>query len=151
MLAELFNDKTNTTNISFNFLKPITLKERNRLKKYIKSLFKKESKSLNSLSLVFCSDKYLLNINKEFLNHNYYTDIITFDLSTDTNLIDAEIYISIERVKENAKTFKSTIKTELHRVIFHGVLHLCGYQDKSQSQKTIMRNKEDQALKKYFN
>ena len=151
MLAELFNDKNNTTNISFNFLKPITLKERNRLKKYIKSLFKKESKSLNTLSLVFCSDKYLLNINKEFLNHNYYTDIITFDLSTDTNLIDAEIYISIERVKENAKTFKSTIKTELHRVIFHGVLHLCGYQDKSQSQKTIMRNKEDQALKKYFN
>jgi rRNA maturation RNase YbeY len=150
MLAEPLNQKNNNTNISFNFLKPITLKERNRLKNYIKSVFKKEAKSLNSLSIIFCSDKYLLNINKEFLHHNYYTDIITFDLSSSNKLIDGELYISIERVKENAKTFKSTIKTELHRVIFHGVLHLCGYQDKSQSQKIIMRQKEDQSLKKYF-
>lgn len=150
MLAELFNHNNNGTNISFNFLKPITLKERLRLKNYITSVFKNESKSLNSLSIVFCSDKYLLKINKEFLKHNYYTDIITFDLSTTNHLIDGEIYISIERVKENAKTFNSTIKTELHRVIFHGVLHLCGYQDKSQSQKITMRQKEDQALKKYF-
>jgi rRNA maturation RNase YbeY len=150
MLAELFNDKNNTTNISFNFLKPITLKERNRLKNNIKSIFKNEGKSLNSLSIIFCSDKYLLNINKEFLHHNYYTDIITFDLSTSNKLIDAEIYISIERVKENAKAFNSSIKTELHRVIFHGVLHLCGYKDKSHSQKTTMRQKEDQSLKNYF-
>jgi rRNA maturation RNase YbeY len=150
MQAELLNDKNNSTNIRFNFLQPITLKERNRLKNYIKSVFKKESKSLNSLTIVFCSDKYLLNINKEFLKHNYYTDIITFDLSTSKYLIDGEIYISIHRVQENAKTFNTTIKTELHRVIFHGVLHLCGYQDISQSQKTKMRKKEDEALKKYF-
>jgi len=150
MLAELFNDKNNTTNISFNFLKPITLKERNRLKNHIKSIFKNEGKSLNSLSIIFCSDKYVLNINKEFLKHNYYTDIITFDFSTNNKLIDAEIYISIERVKENAKTFNSSIKTELHRVIFHGVLHLCGYKDKSHSQKKTMRQKENQSLKNYF-
>lgn len=150
MIAELLNHKNNSTSISFVFLEQITLKERNRLKNHIKSIFKKEGKSLNSLSIIFCSDKYVLKINKEFLKHNYYTDIITFDLSTNNKLIDAEIYISIERVKENAKTFNSSIKTELHRVIFHGVLHLCGYKDKSHSQKTTMRQKEDQSLKNYF-
>jgi len=151
MLAELLNDKNNSTIISFNFLEPITLKERNRLKTYIKSVFKKEHKSLNTLSIIFCSDNYLLNINREFLKHNYYTDIITFDLSISKHLIDGEIYISIQRVKENAKTFNTTTKSELHRVIFHGVLHLCGYLDKSHFQKNLIRSKEDYYLQKYFN
>ena len=90
-----------------------------------------------------------MEINRQFLKHDYYTDIITFDLS-DTNAIHAEVYISIERVKENATTLKASFKSELHRVIFHGALHLCGYKDKSDTEKKKMRQKEDVYLSCYF-
>jgi rRNA maturation RNase YbeY len=138
-------------NISFHFLKPISLTNRGHLKKFIERLSKQEKKKINTLAIIFCSDDYLLQINRSFLSHNYYTDIITFDLSEkNSQLIDAEIYISIGRVRENAELHQTTYKQELHRVVFHGVLHLCGYKDKSAAHKKIMRNKEDQYLSLYF-
>jgi rRNA maturation RNase YbeY len=91
-----------------------------------------------------------LEINKQYLNHHYYTDVITFDLTPNKKEpILSDIYISTERVKENAKTYQSTIVKELHRVIFHGVLHLCGYKDKTNKQKEEIRQKENDYLRDY--
>jgi len=106
-----------------------------------------EKKTLEEISYVFCSDNYLLKINQNHLNHDTYTDIITFDYS-EGNLISSEIYISIDRVKENAKTHSAAILDELHRVIIHGVLHLCGYKDKTTKEAEAMRRKEDLYLGK---
>ncbi len=128
----------------------VTLRDRVRLANFINQLFKKEGKSLGTLSYVFCSDKYLLDINREFLQHNYYTDIITFDLSTNGNQVEAEIYISVDRVRDNARSFSNTINNELHRVIFHGALHLCGYKDKAKKDQLEMRAAEDGCLGRYF-
>ena len=128
----------------------ITIKERKRLKSFIPSIFLKKGMTLNSINYIFCSDDYLLNINRQFLQHDYYTDIITFNLSHSKKLIDAEIYISIDRVKDNAKLLHQTINYELHRVIFHGVLHLCGYKDKTKKDIEQMRRAEDKYLKSYF-
>jgi rRNA maturation RNase YbeY len=130
--------------------KKFNLENRDRLKVFITSIFRKEKKKLFSISYIFCSDKKLLEINRQFLKHDYYTDIITFELSG-SNSVQAEIYISVERVKENAKTLGVSFKSELHRVIFHGILHLCGYWDKKKSQKRGMREKEDFYLSSYFN
>lgn len=132
----------------FQEVKPI-LTQRARLKKFIEKIFKKEEKSLESLNYIFCTDKALLEINRQYLKHDFYTDIITFDLS-DSGAIKAEIYISIDRVKENALEHKTSFKQELHRVLFHGVLHLCGYGDKKKGDKMIMRQKEDDNLFSYF-
>lgn len=115
------------------------------LKVFIATIFSKEKKQLGSLHYVFCSDEYLLNINKTFLQHDYYTDIITFDLS-ESNSIEGEIYISLDRIKENAILQKTKISEESIRVIFHGVLHLCGYKDKSKKDILEMRSKEDYYL-----
>jgi probable rRNA maturation factor len=130
----------------------ISIRLRNRLplKDFIKSLFKKEKKVLEELNYIFCTDEYLLTINQQSLNHNYYTDIITFDLSNHPKAIIGEIYISIDRVKDNAKVHHSTFTNELHRVIFHGALHLCGYKDKTKADVTKMRGKENFYLSKYF-
>lgn len=128
----------------------ITLKKRSALKSFIVSLFKAEGKRLQSLNYIFCSDEYLLNINRTSLNHDYYTDIITFDISETKDLIDGEIYISVDRVKDNALSLSLTIQEELHRVIFHGALHLCGYKDKTAKDIRAMRETEDKYLKKYF-
>ena len=137
-------------NIDFHFLKKADLKNRNRLKSFIKDLVKMENKKIIEITYIICSDRHLLEINKKFLSHNYNTDIITFDLSTDhTNKI-GEIYISVDRVKVNAKEYNEFIYKELHRVIFHGVLHLCGYEDKTKKDASIMREKEDYYLSKYF-
>lgn len=127
----------------------ITLKNRRALKAFIERVFKKEKRTLKSLNYIFCSDKRLLEINKQFLQHNYYTDIITFDLS-DNEFIQAEIYISTDRVRENAKMLGKTFQEEIHRVIFHGVLHLCGYKDKSEKDRSKMRLLEDKYLAAYF-
>lgn len=127
----------------------ITLKNRVKLKGFIQTLLKKEKRQLDTLNYIFCSDEYLLNINKSYLNHNYYTDIITFDLS-DNYTKAADIYISIDRIRENAKKQEVFLNTELHRVIFHGVLHLAGYKDKSKADKEQMRKKEDKYLSLYF-
>ena len=135
--------------IQFNFLEPVSLKDRTRLKQFLVSLFKKEGKKLGELQYIFCSDDYLLDINRQYLNHDFYTDIITFDLSQKGHSINAEIYISVDRVKDNAQEYDSSLKKELHRVIFHGALHLCGYKDKTPSQEKEMRQMEEQYLNSY--
>jgi len=141
---------SSTSTIRFHFLSDIDLRNRSRLKSFLPSLFKKEKKQLAELQYIFCSDPYLLEINKQYLNHNFYTDIITFDLSEPGQPINAEIYISVDRVRDNALSFGNTLKNELHRVIFHGALHLCGYKDKSQKDEKLMRKMEDRYLKLYF-
>ena len=108
-----------------------------------------ENKILEKLTYIFCSDNYLLNINKKFLFHNTNTDIITFDLSDSKKIIKGEIYISVDRVKENTIRYNTTFTDEFLRVIFHGALHLCGFQDKKDSEKQLMRKKEDFYLKTF--
>ena len=128
--------------------KQITLKNRAKLKTFIAGIFIAEKKNLESLTYVFCSDETLLSINKQFLKHDYYTDIITFDLSSGKEII-GEIHISIDRVRDNAKQLNVTLMEELHRVLFHGALHLCGYKDKSPKDALKMRKAEDLYLGKY--
>jgi len=132
----------------FQAVTPV-LPQRTKLKRYIHSILKTEGRKFESINFIFCTDKALLEINRQFLNHDFYTDIITFNLS-ETDSIRAEIYISDERVKENAKNLGFTITSELHRVIFHGVLHLCGYGDKTAAEKKKMREKEQFYLNRYF-
>ncbi len=127
-----------------------TLKDRKRLKIFIESLFARERKKLGSLSYIFCSDEHLLGINKEFLQHDYYTDVITFDLSRSKSEIEAEVYLSIDRIKDNAKQAGVTFTEELHRIIFHGALHLCGYKDKKTKEIDQMRRAEKKYLNGYF-
>ena len=137
--------------INLHFLEGgLTLSDRGRLKFFIASLFKKERKKLAEIHYIFCSDDYLLEVNRQFLQHDYYTDIITFNLSEPGQAINAEIYISVDRVRDNAHQFSSSLKEELHRVIFHGALHLCGYGDKSSQQKKEMRKMEDKYISLYF-
>lgn len=119
-------------------------------KAFIQQLFRKEKQPLESISYIFCNDEYLLEINRTHLKHDYYTDIISFDLSAPGEPTTAEIYISIDRVKENARTHKEAFQRELHRVIFHGALHLCGYKDKSAKDAALMRKKEEECLKEYL-
>lgn len=113
---------------------------------WISKVIETEGYSLSALNFVFCSDRYLHQLNREFLHHDTYTDIITFDQSERVGIVEGEIYISIERVKENAEIYKRPFKEELHRVMIHGVLHLLGYGDKSESDKKKMREKEDACL-----
>ncbi len=128
------------------------LKDRRKLSAFLDALVNNEIKKLKKLQLtyIFCSDEHLLQINKEFLKHNTYTDIVTFDLGEFDDEVIGEIYISVDRVAENAEKFDTTYNNELHRVIFHGALHLCGYKDKTEEDKKKMRRKEDQCLKQYF-
>lgn len=105
-----------------------------------------EEKSISKLNYIFCSDKYLLDLNIKYLNHDTLTDIITFGYDEEKKLIEGDIFISIERVKENAALFQTSVEMELNRVIIHGVLHLCGYKDKSEEDANLMREKENKAL-----
>ena len=125
-----------------------TLRDRKKIKEFIEHIFKSEKKKIGSLTYVFSTDKHLQALNKKYLKHNYKTDILTFPI-VENGLIQAEIYISIERVKKNAKLFNTTFKDELFRVIFHGTLHLCGYKDKNQRQQDVMRQMEDHYLTLY--
>lgn len=138
-------------NIHFSFQKPATIINRNKLKKFIESIFISNKKKLKSLNYILCSDEYLLEINQQYLMHDEFTDIITFDLSEDQENISAEIYVSIDRVKENALIYKTSILQELHRVIFHGALHLCGFKDKKPKEISEMRKQEDKLLNNYLN
>ncbi len=126
-------------NISFS------LKEKIKVKNWILKILKQEGKIAGAISFLFCSDGYLLGINRQFLQHDFYTDIITFDYS-EKNKIEGEIFISIDRVKENAKTFKQPFERELMRTIVHGILHLSGYADKSPKDKKLMTAKENEVL-----
>jgi rRNA maturation RNase YbeY len=139
----------NNPSIQFNFLEPISLTERTRLKRFLAALFKRERKPLAELQYIFCSDPYLLEINRQFLRHDFYTDIITFDLSEKGQPTNGEIYISVDRVRDNAQNFDSSLKKELHRVIFHGALHLCGFKDKSPREELEMRKMEEKYLALY--
>lgn len=110
---------------------------------WIQEIISNESFQLARLEYIFCDDSYLLEINQNFLNHDDYTDIITFDLGQEKGNVEGEIYISIERVKENASTHQTTFQNELLRVMAHGVLHLCGYLDKKEKDIQLMRKKEE--------
>lgn len=114
------------------------------LKRWIKDVIEKHGKSVGSINYIFCSDEYLLGINKQYLNHDYYTDVITFDDCED-NKVAGDIYISVERVAENANTY-STGDTEIFRVIIHAILHLLGLKDKDPEDEKIMRAAEDECL-----
>lgn len=128
----------------------MTLGNRVALKAFIEKQMKKEGMRIECLQYVFCSDKYLLGINKQFLNHDYYTDIISFDLSETKGELIGDIYISVDRVKENAKIMKVTQVNELLRVIFHGALHFCGYKDKKPTDAKLMRSMEDKWISAYL-
>ncbi len=124
------------------------IKDKLKLKKWILKSIEEEKRGVDFISFNFCSDEYILELNKSALNHNYYTDIITFELNDENENIEGDIYISIDRVKDNAKLLKESFLNELHRVIIHGVLHLCGYKDKTQIDLKIMREKENFYLNK---
>ena len=131
------------------FFEDITTIEINRqlISSEIEYLISNENKRTGDLSLIFCSDEYLLDINKQYLKHDYYTDIVTFNYVSG-DLISGDLFISIDRVSKNATKFKVNFTEELYRVIFHGVLHLVGYNDISNSEKKVMRNKENEYLER---
>lgn len=129
--------------VSFNYAdRKLPLKHKRKVRDFIPDIFSLEGKNLHHLNYVFCSDEYLLQINQKFLHHNTYTDTITFNLSASNNSITGEIYISCDRVKENALRYQENLSEEFLRVIFHGVLHLCGYKDKKDVEIEVMRLKE---------
>jgi rRNA maturation RNase YbeY len=125
---------------------PFGLKEKLKHKAWLKDAAKAEGFAIGELNYIFCSDAYLLDINQKYLGHDTLTDIVTFDNSEDPKMIEGDIFISIERVRENAIKF-DTEDSELKRVMVHGLLHLAGYKDKDKAQKELMRNKENEHLK----
>lgn len=127
------------------------LKNKIKLKNWIKSTINSEGKKVGELNFIFCSDNYLLEINQQYLKHDTFTDIITFDNSEKQNIISGDIFISYERVEENAGKFSTSITDELHRIIIHGTLHLIGFKDKSKADKELMTMKEDEHLTKREN
>ena len=136
--------------VCFFFKTKVSLQHRTKLKKFIEAIIKKEKRELQSLNYIFSTDKELLEINRQYLKHDYYTDIITFELSGHKYPIEGEVYISVNRVINNAQMLGEPLYKELHRVIFHGVLHLCGYKDKNKEEKERMREKEEFFLSHYF-
>ncbi len=120
-------------------------KKQNNLKSWVKGVIESEGRNLTSLVYIFCSDSYLLTLNQGYLNHKTFTDIITFDYS-EGDVVDGEIYISVDRIKDNAIKFERDFEEELHRVMIHGVLHILGFKDKSPSEKSVMRKKEEACL-----
>ncbi len=125
-----------------------SLKEKLKHKAWLNEVAKQEGKKILELTYVFCSDEYLLQINQEYLNHDTLTDIVTFDNSEDPKKIEGDIFISIERVRENGNKL-GTSETELERVMVHGLLHLLGYKDKKKGDKALMTEKEDFYIKQY--
>jgi probable rRNA maturation factor len=143
--------KGKTYAVQFHYLtQGFSLKHRTALKAFILNLLKEEGKEADTLNYIFCDDEYLLGINRQYLNHDTYTDIVTFELSEKGEPLVSDIYISVERVKANAQTFGTNFTHELHRVIFHGALHLSGYKDKNKEQAKLMRSKEEEYLNRYF-
>ena len=136
------------TNFFFE-TKNLKIKNKTKVRSLIKSLCLKENKKLGFINCVFCSDEYLVEINKKHLKNDYYTDIITFDHKEAEDNVEGDLYISAERIKENAKNFRVTTEEELVRVIIHGVLHLIGYKDKSKKEKVIMTQKENKYISLY--
>jgi len=131
--------------IKFNYQKKYVLKNTKEIKNWISHTIFNLKKEVGDINYVFCDNEFITDINKKFLNHDYPTDIITFDYS-DTKIINGEIYLSIEQIKENHKTYNTNLTDELHRVIIHGVLHLLGYKDKTKTEQLEMRAQEDYYL-----
>ena len=140
----------NKAPVKFHQLRPFHLPEKRRLKIFLRDLMNNEKKDFDSLDYIFCDDAFLLKINQDFLHHNDLTDIITFDLAEKHQYTKGEVYISVERVRDNASDLKVAFQEELHRVIFHGALHLCGYTDKTGQTRKQKREKEDFYLSSYF-
>ena len=135
MMIRFFNE-----DVSFN------LDRKNLLKSWLENVISIHDSQLNSLNYIFCSDKYLLNINRKYLSQDYFTDIITFDNSESSKKIEGDIFISIERVKENSESIGTNFHQELYRVVIHGLLHLLGLDDKTEADKLLMREKEETCL-----
>lgn len=128
---------------------PFELLKTDRISQWIEQVILQENHQLNQLNFIFCSDKYLLQINLSYLKHDTFTDIITFPYA-EPPLVEGDIFLSVDRVTENAQTFEVSFEEELYRVLIHGVLHLCGYLDKTDEQKKLMREKENEAIKLFF-
>ena len=136
-------------NIYFHYLiPPFYFPHRARKKDFIKKIFREHSKKVDTVNFVFCSDSYLLSINKEYLEHNYHTDIITFDLSTDKKVV-ADVFISVDRARLNASSYSVSLGSELLRLLIHGTLHLCGFNDKTPLQFKHMKRLEEKFLKRF--
>lgn len=131
--------------IIYNFETLFNLNDTSTISDWIHKVISNEGFETGEINFIFCDDDYLLNLNVAFLDHDTLTDIISFDY-TMGNLISGDVYISIPRVMENASIFNTSFQNELHRVIIHGILHYCGYKDKSEDEKLIMRSKEDEYL-----
>ena len=131
--------------ITFNSETSFTLKNQNKLVKWIGDVVSSEGFQVGEINYIFCDDSYLNKINQEFLNHDTFTDIISFDYTLGKE-VGGDIFISIERVLENAEKFNEVFENELHRVMIHGILHFMGYKDKTKKDKTLMRTKEDENI-----
>ena len=131
--------------INFFYETKFVLQNPNNIINWINNVILSESKSIGEINYIFCDDSYLLNINQQYLNHDTFTDIITFNYN-DKFVINGDIFISVDRVQENAHIFNVDFDTELRRVIIHGVLHLCGFNDKTTEESTLMREKENEKL-----
>ena len=137
--------------IDFNFEDvSFDLPDKNALVSWIKSAIENEQKKMGNITYIFCSDEYLWNMNKQFLNHDYYTDIITFDYVKD-NVISGDLFISYDRIKDNAEKFNVLRETELLRVMIHGVLHLVGYDDLTDEDEIEIHKREDFYLERWKN
>ena len=128
----------------FEDIQPFSINN-NHLKNHINSLINSELKECGDVSVIFCSDNHLLSMNKQYLNHDYYTDIITFDYVED-NVISGDLFISYDRILDNAKELNIELIKEVYRVVFHGILHLVGYKDKTDKEQDIMKGKENYYL-----
>jgi probable rRNA maturation factor len=131
--------------ISFNYESDFQLENESLFEDWISRVIASEQKEEGEISYIFCDDEYLHKINVEYLNHDDLTDIISFDYS-EGNVLHGDIFISIERVRDNANDFNVSFEEELKRVIIHGVLHYCGYKDKSEADEALMRSKEDEKV-----
>lgn len=139
-------NKINFYNEEINF----TLKNKTKIRQWINSCTAAEQREIGEVTYLFGNDDYVLSANRQYLNHDYLTDILTFDYS-EGGVLQGDVIISIDRVKDNAKQFGVSMENELLRVIIHGILHLCGYKDKTKKEAAVMRSKEESCLQKYYN
>ena len=133
----------------FSENKNFKISNKKEIRTLLKEICKKENKKISFINCVFCSDNRLLEINKKYLNNTSLTDVVTFDFTTNKKTIEGDVYISVDRVKENAKKYKQPFKTELLRIIIHGLLHLIGFSDKTKEKKNTMTLKENEYLSMY--
>lgn len=134
--------------ISFqSLINGFTVRNKRNISQWLSYVVDNEGLTLGEVAIVCCSDDYLLEVNRNYLNHDYFTDIITFDY-TDNQVVSGDLMISIDRIRDHAKKYEVSVEDELHRVMVHGVLHLCGYKDKRKSDKELMTSKENHYLKK---